>query len=107
MTIRNILMFIGDFIIISGLYQFYFSFIIKKGYKYLGDENKSLMDYICKEYPTKTWEKRRKNKHFSLERYFLIRKTLGLGLILLGLIIFVVIWWFSGTKYGFMLDVKL
>ena len=107
MTIRNILMFLGDFIILSGLYQFYFSFIIKKGYQYLGEGTDSLMDYICKEYPTKAWEKRKQNKQFSLDRYFAIRKTLGFGLILLGLIIFICIWWFSSTKYGFMLDVRL
>lgn len=107
MTARKIIMFLADFIILGGLYQYYFIYIIKKGWEYLGNENESLIDYISREFDSKKWRKRREKKSFNLNRYFFYRKIFGFLCVLLGLLLFVFIWWFGSTNYGFILDIRL
>lgn len=106
MTIRQILLFLADFLILSGLYQFYFRFIIRKGYEVFKEEDESFIDYIAREYQLTKWQKR-VNQDFSLDTYFRIRSILGIILILIGVFLIGLIWFLAKTKYGFIIDVRL
>lgn len=108
MTVRKIIIYIADFIILCGIYQFYFSYILKLGWKHLGEENESLIDYISREYKDrKIWQKRKQMDNFNIDRYFKIRRILGVFLVLLGIVLFASILLFQNTKYGFLIDVIL
>lgn len=107
MTLRKIILFFADFFILCGLYQFYFSYIMKKGYEYLSEENETIVEYIAREFPTKRWKKRVSNKKFSLNRYFRLRHLFGIFLTILGVVLIAGIWIFADTKYGFLIDVVL
>lgn len=107
MSIRKIILFFADFLILCGLYQFYFWYIIKKGHYYLKEKDETLLEYIVREFPTKRWKKRLENPKFSLDRYFSIRKLFGVVLLVLGIAMIIGIWVFADTKYGFLIDVVL
>lgn len=107
MSIRKIILFFADFLILCGLYQFYFGYIMKKGHYYLKEGEETLLEYIVREFPTKRWQKRLENPNFSLTRYFRIRKIFGVVLLVLGIAMIIGIWVFAETKYGFLIDVVL
>ena len=111
MTFKNICLFVATLLTLSGIWKFIWIRVHIKGYKQQGLEGESFYDFLCRYYADQPFTRFKKDSKLRIVFYSKIYKISlrlqGLFLVLLGVLIFGIIFYVSQTEYGVWLNIDL
>ena len=111
MTFKNICLFVATLLTLSGIWKFIWIRVHIKGYKQQGLEGESFYDFLCRYYADQPFTRFKKDSKlriiFNSKIYKISLRLQGLFLVLLGVLIFGIIFYVSQTEYGVWLNIDL
>lgn len=111
MTFKNICLFVATLLTLSGIWKFIWIRVHIKGYKQQGLEGESFYDFLCRYYADQPFTRFKKNSKlkivFNSKIYKISLRLQGLFLVLLGVLIFGIVFYVSQTEYGVWLNIDL
>lgn len=111
MTFKNICLFVATLLTLSGIWKFIWIRVHIKGYKQQGLEGESFYDFLCRYYTDQPFTRFKKDSKlrivFNSKIYKISLRLQGLFLVLLGVLIFGIVFYVSQTEYGVWLNIDL
>ena len=111
MTFKNICLFVATLLTLSGIWKFIWVRVHIKGYKQQGLEGESFYDFLCRYYADQPFTRFKKDSKlrivFNSKIYKISLRLQGLFLVLLGVLIFGIVFYVSQTEYGVWLNIDL
>lgn len=111
MTFKNICLFVATLLTLSGIWKFIWIRVHIKGYKQQGLEGESFYDFLCRYYADQPFTRFKKDSKlrivFNSKIYKISLRLQGLFLVLLGILIFGIVFYVSQTEYGVWLNIDL
>lgn len=111
MTFKNICLFVATLLTLSGIWKFIWIRVHIKGYKQQGLEGESFYDFLCRYYADQPFTRFKKDSKlriiFNSKIYKISLRLQGLFLVLLGVLIFGIVFYVSQTEYGVWLNIDL
>lgn len=111
MTFKNICLFVATLLTLSGIWKFIWIRVHIKGYKQQGLEGESFYDFLCRYYADQPFTRFKKDSKlrivFNSKIYKISLRLQGLFLVLLGVLIFGIVFYVSKTEYGVWLNIDL
>lgn len=111
MTFKNICLFVATLLTLSGIWKFIWIRVHIKGYKQQGLEGESFYDFLCRYYADQPFTRFKKDSKlrivFNSKIYKISLRLQGLFLVLLGVLIFGIVFYVSQTEYGVWINIDL
>lgn len=111
MTFKNICLFVATLLTLTGIWKFIWIRVHIKGYKQQGLEGESFYDFLCRYYADQPFTRFKKDSKlrivFNSKIYKISLRLQGLFLVLLGVLIFGIVFYVSQTEYGVWLNIDL
>lgn len=111
MTFKDICLFVATLLTLSGVWKFVWIQVHIKGYKEQGLEGETFFDFLCRYYADQPFTRFKKGSKlrfvFNTKVYKFSMRLQGSILVLLGVLLFGLVFYISQTEYGAWLNIKL